>query len=287
MNAITEAQVVGPIPLMRSKLLEVLIQMRADLLVQGSDLLVQGLDHRIDALAQHPHRAAAPVEFGDAHVHQLLAAQHHDLQRLQVFGHRAQVHAGLVGLVGQRVGIVRQGQCVDGVGLGQVPHAAGKLARRTWVDHRHRQAQLHQQAGQRVLQAAGGLDDDQPHATRAQVCQQALEAGRVVAGTLSAACAMHAPFEAGLGHVHADVVHGPRIGCGFTSSVRHIPSLQDAKCVRVTVRAWRRTPVRARPIAQGRARGSRGRRAVHALAKPLPVMPNLRGATRWICGRCG
>jgi hypothetical protein len=137
-----------------------------------------------------------------------------------------------------------------------------------------------------VFQTSGGLDDDQAHAALTQLSQQGLEPSRVVAGTLAGSGSMHAPFEACLGHVNADVVHGSRIGCGLTSSVRHIPSLQDAKCVRVTVRAWQRTPVHARPTAQGRARGSRGRRAVHALAKPLLQMPN-RQAARWICGRCG
>src|SRR5207253_2788235 len=79
----------------------------------------------------------------------------------------------------------------------------------------------------------------------------------------------------------------PTIGIGFTSSVRHIPSLQYAKYVQVTVRAWQRTQVRARPTAWGRAEGSKGRRAVHVLAKPMPAMSFRGAAAPWICGRCG
>ena len=129
------------------QLLEVLVQMRADVLVQRGDLLVQGLDHRVDALAQHAHRPTSPVHLGGTHVHELAPAQHHGLQRLaRARAAGRQPHTGLIGLVRQGVRVVRQGQRVDGVGLGQVAHAARELARRARVDHRHRQAQLQQQA---------------------------------------------------------------------------------------------------------------------------------------------
>ena len=212
---------------------------------------------------QHAHRATQTVLLGRAHVQQLHPARDHRLQRLDFDTRRNERHARLVGLGRQGLGQVRQRHRVNCVGLGQVPHAAGELARRARINHRYGQAMTQQESRQRPLQPTGGFDHDQTNAAVFERFKQRLKSRLIVGRAVRVAHTVQRPFQRFLRYVHADEVQRGRF---TSSSVCHIPSLHYAKFIQVTVRAWRQTQAPARPHALGRAASSKGERAVQALA---------------------
>jgi len=225
--------------------LEVLLHMRIDVFVDLRDLLLQHASDLQEALAQHPDTPTQAVLLGRAHVHQLRPTHHQGLQFLHLLTGRGVAHTALIG-------------------LGQEAHAAGELARRPRVDHRHGQAVLQQVCGQSTLKATGGFEHQQVNDLALQCFEQLCKAAVVVAGAMCLGLAVDGPDEGLLRHVHADK-EGRRCHRSLCRrSVCHVPSLRHAKCVRVTVRAWRQTRVLCCSSAWGRGVYSKGVRAVQA-----------------------
>lgn len=143
---------------------------------------------------------------------------------------------------------------INAISLGQLAHAACKVARLARIDHRHAQARSRQRQSQRLLVAASGLQQHQARRQRRQQLTQLGMAGLVVGEVQGLALARDSHFEAALGHVDADVN-------GFTHTSPMAPSLMNTKCVRSTIRdtTEQRDHHRA-PWAEIRARARRRHR---------------------------
>ena len=140
---------------------------------------------------------------------------------------------------------------VDAIGLGQLAHAARKVACLARVDDRHAQARSSQRERQEPLMAARSLQKDQARCQRYQHLAQLGVARLVVAQTQGLLLAAGSHLEAGLGDIDAHVDR-------FTHSSSPAPSLMNTKCVRSTIRdaAEQRDHHRA-PCAEVRARARR------------------------------
>ncbi|MNZ95435.1 hypothetical protein D3C78_1145820 [compost metagenome] len=124
----------------RVELAEVLLHMPDHLAFDIVELGLDGLDHGFDARAHPGHRQWHALALRQQHGQQLPSTRDQCGQlTLRRVGERPDI-VGHIRLTGQRVGEGRQGARVDGIGLGQVAHALGKVTRLPGVDHGHGKA---------------------------------------------------------------------------------------------------------------------------------------------------
>jgi transposase len=116
--------------------------------LDGIELLTDGLDERLDAGASSLVADGQALTFGHQHRHQLPAPGHQRLQRLLLGGGQRLDELVPLGVAHQHLRQRRQGARVDAIGLGQVAHGAGEIARLARIDHRHGEAGRLQRTGQ-------------------------------------------------------------------------------------------------------------------------------------------
>ena len=163
----------------------------------------------------HKAKAACRAHQGHGQLQSLALAQQHGQQLAPTRNEGGQRQ--LLG-IGQRademreVGALHQHrrECgqharVDAVGLGELAHGLGEVARLFGIDDCHRQASRLQRAGQRRFVTAGGLHDHQGDPQRRQRRRQRRVSLGLVDESLSVEqCAQHRDIDLCFGHVDAD-----------------------------------------------------------------------------------
>src|SRR5574337_127374 len=149
-------------------------------LVDARQLLAERLDDRVDALARLGVRQGQAVTFSHQHGDELAPATDQRGQGLLLGAGQRLDEALALRMTFDDLAQLRQDVRIDAVGLGQLPHGTGEVARLPGVDDRHGMAGRLQGAGHGRLQPTCGFHDHQADWPCAQMAGQRLDALGVI-----------------------------------------------------------------------------------------------------------
>ena len=138
--------------------------LRLDIIELSLDRLNDGFQTRVQLF----RRDLQALSFGRHHGHELAPARDQRGQPLLLGIVHGTQEATQVGTANQRLAELGQHVSIDSIGLGQVAHGLGELARLPWIDHCDCQAGTLQCTSQCRLIAARGLQDHQARPQRLQ-----------------------------------------------------------------------------------------------------------------------
>ena len=176
-----------------------------------------GAHEHLDAFACGRMADGHALALGREHADQLAAAQH---QRLQVLllGVGQRLHEALaLGVRCDDLSQLREHARIDRIGLGQLPHRLGKVARLARVDQRHRYPRRLQRAGQRKLIAPARFEHHQRHLPLAQPCNDGFVIARLIGEVLYRTTGPNSQLQGGFCDIDTCVV--------ALSHVLRLPSL--------------------------------------------------------------